>query len=100
MNNFYRHFLPGIARTLRTLTDALAGNPWVVNWSQELRDAFVKAKSPLSSALSLTPSAEVSLLTDASNTQVGATERVRWLAPSSFLLCQALRHTTDVLHLL
>ena len=75
MINFYRRFLPGIARTLRPLTDALSGNPQVINWSQELQDAFVKAKSALSSAFSLShpsPSAEVSLLTDASNTHVGA----------------------------
>ena len=31
MINFYLCFLPGIARTLRPLTDALAGNPWVLN---------------------------------------------------------------------
>ena len=30
MINFYRRFLPGIARTLRPLTDALAGNPRVL----------------------------------------------------------------------
>ena len=47
MINFYRLFLPGIARTLRPLTDALAGNPRV-NWSQELQDAFDRAKSALS----------------------------------------------------
>ena len=67
MINFYRRFLPGIARTLRPLTDALAGNPQVLNWSQELQDAFDRAKSALSSAVSLThpsPSAEVSLVTD------------------------------------
>ena len=74
MINFYRPFLPGIARTLRPLTDTLAGNPRVNNWSQELQDAFYRAKSALSSAMSLThpsPSAEVSLVTDASNTHVG-----------------------------
>ena len=68
-------FLPGIERTLRPLTDALAGNPRVLNWSQKLQDAFDRAKSALSSAVSLThpsPSAEVSLVTDASNTHVGA----------------------------
>ena len=51
MINFYRHFLPGIARTLRPLTDALAGNPRLLNWSQELQDAFDRAKSTLSSAV-------------------------------------------------
>ena len=75
MINFYRRFLPGIARTLRPLTDALAGNPRVLHWSQELQEAFDRAKSALSSTVSLThpsPSAEVSLVTDASNTHVGA----------------------------
>ena len=60
--------LPGIARTLRPLTDPLAGNPRVLNWSQELQDAIDRA-------VSLThppPSTEVSLVTDASNTHVGA----------------------------
>ena len=64
------HFLPGIARTLCPLTDALAGNPQVFHWSQELQ-----AKSTLFSAVSLTHpslSAEMSLVTDASNTHVGA----------------------------
>ena len=73
MINFYRCFLPGIARTLRPLTDAR--NPRVLNWSQELQDTFDRAKSTLSSAVSLThpsPSAEVSLITDGSNTHVGA----------------------------
>ena len=75
MINFYQRFLPGIARTLRPLTDALAGNPRVLNWSQELQDAFDRAKSALSSAVSLThpsPSTGVSLVTYASNTHVGA----------------------------
>ena len=77
MINFYHCFLPGIARTLRPLTDALAGNPRVLNWSQELQDAFDRAKYALSSAVSLThpspsDSAEVSHVTDASNTHVGA----------------------------
>ena len=75
MINFYRCFLPGIARTLRPLTDALAGNPRVLHWSQELQDTFDRAKSAFSSAMSLThpsPSAEVLLITDASNTHIGA----------------------------
>jgi len=75
MINFYRRFLPRIARTLGPLTDALAGNPRVLNWSQELQDGFDRAKSALSSAVSLahpSPSTEVSLITDASNTHVGA----------------------------
>ena len=75
MINFYCRFLHWIARTLHPLTDALAGNPRVLNWSQELQDAFDRAKAALSSAMSLThpsPSPEVSLVTDASNTHGGA----------------------------
>ena len=45
MINFYCSFLPGIARTLRPLTDALAGNLRVLHWSQEFQDAFDRAKS-------------------------------------------------------
>jgi len=75
MINFYRRFLPGVARTLRPLTNALAGNPRALNWSTEMQTAFETAKSALASAVSLvhpSPSAEVSLVTDASATHVGA----------------------------
>ena len=91
MINFYRRFLPGIARTLRPLTDALAGNPRVLNWSHELQDVFDRAKCALSSAMSLThpsPSAKVSLITDASNTHLGAAlqqkESGGWRPPAFF----------------
>ena len=75
MVNFYRRFLPGVARTLRPLTNALAGNPCSLNWSTEMQTALETAKSALASAVSLvhpSPSAEVSLVTDASATHVGA----------------------------
>ena len=75
MINFYRRFLPGVARTLRPLTDALAGNPRVLSWSPELQTAFDAAKTALASAVSLThpsSSADVSLVTDASASHVGA----------------------------
>ena len=75
MINFYQRFLPGVARTLRPLTNALAGNPRALNWSTEMQTAFETAKSALASAVSLvhpSPSAEVSLVTDASATHVGA----------------------------
>jgi hypothetical protein len=32
MVNFYRRFLPGIARTLQPLTDALKGAPKMLEW--------------------------------------------------------------------
>ena len=75
MVNFYRRFLPGVARTLRPLTDALAGNPRILAWSSELQSAFDAAKAALASAVSLahpSPSADVSLVTDASASHVGA----------------------------
>ena len=75
MINFYRRFLPGIAKILRPLTDALAGNPKSLNWSEAHQESFEKAKSALSSAVPLahpSPSAEISLVTDASATHVGA----------------------------
>ena len=75
MVNFYRRFLPGIAKILRPLTDALAGNQQLLNWSESHQESFKKAKSALSSAVPLThpsPSAEVSLVTDASASHVGA----------------------------
>ena len=75
MVNFYRKFLPGIAKILRPLTDALAGNPRSLNWSEAQQESFEKAKSALSSAVPLahpSPSTEVSLVTDTSTTHVGA----------------------------
>ena len=75
MVNFYRRFLPGIAKILRPLTDALAGNPKSLKCLEAHQGSFEKAKSALSSAVPLahpSPSAEVSLVTDASATQVGA----------------------------
>ena len=72
MINFYRCFLSGIAKTLHPLTDALAGNPQTLPWSEELQAAFTKAKSTLAFNVSLThpaPSTEISLDTDASALQ-------------------------------
>ena len=47
MVNFYRRFLPGIAKILRPLTNALAGNPKSLNWSETHQESFEKAKSAL-----------------------------------------------------
>ncbi len=44
MVNFYRHFLPGIARTLQPLTDALRGAPKTLEWPPA--SAFGVAKAP------------------------------------------------------
>ncbi len=79
MVNFYRRFLPAIARTLRPLTDSLRGGPKGtarVVWSPECAEAFAAAKHALLRATCLAhPSlgAQLSLAVDASATHVGAT---------------------------
>jgi hypothetical protein len=44
MVNFYRRFLPSIARTLQPLTDLLRGNPKVLVWSPAASAAFKASK--------------------------------------------------------
>ena len=99
MVNFYRRFLPGIAKILRPLTDALAGNPKSLNWSETHQESFEKAKSALSSAVPLThpsPSAKVSLVTDASASHVGAVlqqrEKSNW-RPLAFFSATQQRYS-------
>ena len=74
MVNFFRRFLPGIARTLRPLTDALVGGGKLLQWSVSLEAAFTAAKAALAAATVLShpdSSAEVALATDASDSHVG-----------------------------
>jgi hypothetical protein len=74
MINFCRRFLPGIARILKTLTDATS-TKGRLSWTPEMTLSFQTAKSSFSSAIPLhfpNPSAPISLATDASNTHVGA----------------------------
>jgi len=78
MVNFYRRFLPGVACTLRPLTDELRGGrkgPDKLNWSDPMSIAFAAAKQALLSATHLThptTGAALSLVVDASATHVGA----------------------------
>jgi len=74
MINFYRRFLPGIARVLRPLTDLLRGSPKTLDWPPEAAAAFKEAKLALIKAVPLShpaPDAVVSLAVDASDTAVG-----------------------------
>ncbi len=74
MLNFYRRFLPGIARVLKPLTDATSGKGKLL-WTSEMQTAFDHAKALLASATPLHhphPQAILSLATDASDTHVGA----------------------------
>ena len=77
MVNFYNRFIPNIASILRPLYAALSGSPKpkTVEWSQVRISSFNAAKSALSSATMLThpvPGAPLSLVTDASDSGVGA----------------------------
>ena len=75
MANFYRRFLPGIARTLQSLTAALAGNPKSLTWLPSMSAAFTAAKVALVAVVPLAlprPDTCLSLATDASDTHVGA----------------------------
>jgi hypothetical protein len=47
MVNFYRQFLPSIAKILQPLTDLLRGNPKVLLWSADAAAAFEAAKASL-----------------------------------------------------
>jgi hypothetical protein len=71
MLNFYRRFLPGIARILKPLTDATAGS----GKTSEMQFSFDQAKALLASAVPLQHlhlSATLSLATDDSDCHVGA----------------------------
>jgi len=89
--NFYRRFLPGIAGTLRPLTDALKGKPRKLVWTDQMESSFLSAKAKLASATTLahpSASAEVSLAVDASSSHVGAVMQQRsrggWLPLAFF----------------
>ena len=74
MVNFYRRFLPGIAKVLQPLTDLLRGSPKVLDWPPEAAVAFTASKKALVGAVPLShpaPNAVLSLATDASDTHVG-----------------------------
>jgi hypothetical protein len=76
--NFYRRFLPAVARTLQPLTDALRGDRKgndPVDWSAEMEAAFTASKKALASATYLAhplPGAVLSLSVDASAMHIGA----------------------------
>ncbi len=78
MVNFYRRFLPGIARTLAPLTDALKcgrKGSATVEWSTAMQTAFQAAKEALCQASTLVhpdSTGDLSLMVDASETHVGA----------------------------
>ena len=78
--NFYHRFLPGIARILAPLHALSASAPTqksLLTWTDAQVQAFLGAKSALSSSVKLAhpdpaPDVDVALTTDASMTAVGA----------------------------
>ena len=76
--NFYRRFVPAAAKILLPLTDALRGGragSEVLTWTTGMEAAFNTAKSVVSSVALLAhplQSAELVLVTDASESHVGA----------------------------
>jgi cleavage and polyadenylation specificity factor subunit 1 len=76
--NFYRRFLPGLAATLKPLTDTLRRTKKgtdAVPWTGDKEAAFTAAKKMLAAATRLAhpnPAAQLSLAVDASATHVGA----------------------------
>jgi hypothetical protein len=81
--NFYRRFIPAAAKLVLPLTRALRGGPkgaTLLAWSPAMAAAFQAARSSLSSSAVLAhpvAGAELSLVTDASATHVGAVVQQR-----------------------
>jgi hypothetical protein len=76
--NYYRHFIPAAARIVKPLTDALQGGlkpQYKLQWSSEMSATFQAARSAVSAAMLLahpSPAAELTLLTDAPGSHLGA----------------------------
>ena len=71
--NFYRCFLPRVAATMRPLTDALAGAPCQLMWTEAMMSAFQQTKQSLAEATLLVhpvPDVELRVNTDASSRAV------------------------------
>jgi hypothetical protein len=74
MVKFYRRFLPNCTQVLRPLTDLLKGRAKMLEWTASAQEAFQGAKRLLAAAVPLlhpTPTAGLSLATDASDTHIG-----------------------------
>jgi hypothetical protein len=72
--NFYRRFLPNCAQVLHPLTDLLKGGLQTLRWTATAQESFQKVKRLLAAAVLLrhpSPTAELSLATDPSDTHIG-----------------------------
>ena len=77
MLNYYRRFVPGLARVLAPLHQAVASatTPKKFRWTPQCEEAFSSAKSKLATATLLhhpSPFAETAITVDASDIAVGA----------------------------
>ena len=75
MVNFYHRFIPGAARIMKPLYEAIGAKAKLVSWSDEMITAFSTAKSTLAEATMLihpNTGAPTALTVDASDTAVGA----------------------------
>ena len=75
MVNYYRRFIPNIARMMTPLNDALKGKPKKLLWEPPQQAAFEETKAALCRATTLgyqDPKADLRLTTDASNIACGA----------------------------
>jgi transposase InsO family protein len=73
--NYYRRFMPGLAKVICPLTNATAGKPKNLSWTAEMLQSFEAAKAALAAAVPLhfpDPAADISLAVDASDSHVGA----------------------------
>ncbi len=68
--NFYRRFLPVIARTLQPLTDALKGAPKSLEWPPAAAATFGAAKEALAAAVPLAHPAPNAVLSPRTHTSV------------------------------
>ncbi len=74
MGNFYCRFLPNCAQVLHPLTYLLKGGPQTLQWTVTAHESCQKVKQLLAVAVPLqhpSPTAELSLATDASDTHIG-----------------------------
>ncbi len=72
--NFYLRFLPNCAQVLKPLTDLLRGGAKTLECTVSAQEAFQNAKRLLAAAVPLqhpAPNAELSLVTDVSDTHIG-----------------------------
>ena len=75
MITYYHRFLPGVAKILVPLHDALKGKKKKLDWSETLQVAFEDAKNCISNAVLLSfpaKDAKLQLMTDASDYAIGA----------------------------